>query len=267
MKKINCPIAIFYETHDDSTTVSTITALLPVFQKLNFRTFCPEDPKEMSKKDSIDYFEDKIDTFEQILRARSLDEDIVQEVLSSGHIKIASKTISKYDALKQLHAIAHEQIKYATYAVEILKEIGATGIQYRAIDISSSDEAKLTESGSNPEEAKILRNNHMAAQIHLHCKKGGVVALMGINHHNVSSILKNDGHTNVKSYYISNIPPRNKKVPGWELEYLLKGKDKKCADYQEKNPFDKIIDLYQYPELDPVEIIKQDLIGQPADEL
>ena len=258
-------IYVFYEMHSDLLPALTITQLLPTLQKIGVTTLAIEEPSDETEDDILNVYNRQLNHIKKhpikTFKDRAVKgaiEGLGLYIDGIGKLTMESaKQLPNEEKQAIVHYIQSQQSKMFNSVekqVELIKTASALGMEYLGCDISRN-------TPRIPAEHMELRDNHMFKQLSDQCndKSGDIVFLVGVGHYGVANFFIGSNVT-VKEYYIASE----------KVAFLTEEEPEDyCIRQDSKHPLcesvdfhGKVLDVIVNPNLNPFDIISQDLAGE-----
>ncbi len=265
-------IIIFYEKHDDKHPIKTIKDLSSLLKNIGIKSYCFEEPSNESKEELLGIYESQLNRLKSQTKVSSFQDNYIKSLIASGVLQLQDdngdfKEVTPQSILsnEEKKAILHYAKELATSMVESLEETVSlihqtdeVNLNFCSMDMPRTSRFELNSQGIDALRQLRIRNEYMKNEILEQCKKGDVLALVGAARFGLADLLR-DEKLNVKEYYVTNRPMQM--VTESEIgDFCLRSTDHdKYLICGAVNFNGLVIDLYNDPDLDPVQLIANDL--------
>jgi len=263
---MKCKVIIFYESHLDHYPTYTIIDLLPFF-KTGTLTHCFEDPMDSTKQQFLSDLEKAKKWHQEGIQTTSFNSAYSQFIMDG---RLSNEELNSYspnqrkEIMEQIHYIATSSVANLNASLILVSEMDKYGVSFCTMDMSKGDRNILIRSSASPIKQIISRDHIMAENIHSHCQDGTVSVLVGAEHFNIATLLRQSG-VNVKEYYITKTPPEEYREGYNRGDYCLRSDNKAdpvCLNHKLNG---LVIDLAYDPSVNPTISVLRDLLGVNLD--
>lgn len=251
---MNCPIVIFYEMHNNPVTSNAIYKLLPTFKKYGYKEFAIESDKNVLLRNLVNHFKERVKDLDKKIK-------VINEAL-----KLENEQIND-EALEVIYKELRPSIKLETYNQKTqfildsksyyLNKANALNSKVKLLKSIKKHDIKFSPvgpDGRDPKDQDLYENVKELCLKH----KNPIIAYFGISHYNVGKLLHSE-NKDVHEYYIA--------VTDTTLTSgTVNHKEAEVRTHKVVHNIN-IIDIYENPELNPVQLIKDSLYNIHSDEL